>query len=245
MARLNTNAEVFHRLTEVGVVDDVSGGGSSTLAASAAVNAGSISVTASTNFAVNDKIRIARKEYNQITAISGAGPYTFTLKRNLEYAHASGAAVVEVADVPIGEVSSEGVMFDSQTEETPLKVGTQRGVYLYMPGGTDQSFKFSMANFSLENLAETFGLNPATYITGAGTSGNPYILTLNTANFASQPERCWYFIGLREDAMIIRAEFWQAKVYAAQTQVKVTTGEPTLLPINLRTVGIIKIFMNS
>lgn len=244
MPRLNTNAEILHRLTEVGIHDDRSGGGSSTLSSLANAGAGTISVASSTNFATNDFIRIDRTEYNQITNITGAGPFTFTLKRNLEFAHASGAPVVETIDVPIGEVSTDGVMLDSQTEETPLKVGTQRGVYLYVPGATEQKFVFTMMNFSLENVAEAFGINPTT-ITGAGTSGSPYILTLNPANFGTQPERQWYFLGIREDAQFVRCEFWRSKVFAPQTQIKVTTGEAAPVPINLRTIGLIKIFLNT
>lgn len=242
MARLNTSAEILHRLTEVGVTDDKTGTfGSTTTTGAVAVGATVVPFTAVTNFAVNDKVRLGRTEYNEIASIA---TLNVTMKRPLEFAHAIGEAVVEVVDVPIGEVSTDGVMFDSQTEETSLKVGTARGVYLYIPGSTEQKFTFNMVNCSLENFAESFGQNP-TGITGTGTTIDPYILTLNPNNFGTQPERSWYFIGVREDGMFIRGEFWRSKIYAPQTQIKLTTGEPALIPMNLRTVGLIRFFLNT
>lgn len=239
MPRLNTNAEVLHRLTNVGVQDDASGGGSSTLSAGVAAGVSVLPFTAVTNFVATDLIRVGRTEWAKILSIASLN---VTLTRPIEYAHPILDPVVETADVPIGDTTMDGFNWDTQTDETTVKVGTSRNAYLYIPGSIERTLTFQLLNFSLENLAEVFGLNPTSRITGAGTSGNPYILSIDPANFHEQPVRNWFFESLREDGKLIRAEFWQSKVYAAQAQIKVVTGEPTNVPFRLRTVGITKIF---
>lgn len=149
------------------------------------------------------------------------------------------------SDTIIGETSTDGVTYEGQTEETPLKTGTSRGVYLYIPGGVEQTFSFSLVNFSLENVAEAFGLNPSTRITGTGTSIDPYILTMAPNNYSEQPNRLWFAQGLREDGLTVRMEFNSAQIFSPQVQIKVTTGEGALIPFRIRVTGntIVKLWL--
>lgn len=247
MSRLNTNAEVLHKLTEVGYMDDVVGGGSTTLHVAGVVGDATISVHASTNFIVGDFIRIERNEKCEITKIEGASPYTFTLRHVLEYAHPiDTSAVVEIADVPVGETTTDGISYESNTDETPAKVGTQRGIYLYIPGSTEQTLTFALLNFSLENLAMAFGQHDqaaAIAVSGAGSVADPYVLAVTAANYAEQEARVWYAEGMREDAKIVRFEWWNAKIYSPQVTIKVTTGEATPVPLKIRHVGLLKVLM--
>lgn len=143
-------------------------------------------------------------------------------------------------DVVIGETTPDGFSLESNTDETTLKAGTRRDAYLYIPGSTEKTFTFNLVDFSMENLAAAFGQHEAD-ITGAGTVGSPYLLTLNPTTYAEQTARTWFAEGLREDGQIVRAEFASTKVYCPQVTIKVTTGEPTSIPFKLRVMGNISI----
>lgn len=144
---------------------------------------------------------------------------------------------VSGSDVVIGETDTDGIQFSSETEETAVKVGTSRAAWLYIPGANEQTFSFNLISMSLENISEAFGLDPATRITGSGTSGSPYILTLNSANFSEQASRTWFAQGLREDGYTYRFEMPTAQVFCPQVTLKVVTGEPSSVPFKVRVLG--------
>lgn len=110
----NTGAIVFPTatgagwgtVTHVGVYDDlaVTGGGSTTLAADPALGATNFKVTAVTNFAVGDWVRIdsgANREYRKITAVgtAGAGGTGIDVDGAAAIDHANGVAFVEVGNL--------------------------------------------------------------------------------------------------------------------------------------------------
>lgn len=127
-------------------VTGTSGTGSTTLAASSAVNATTVSLTAETGFSVGQVVQIdtnvpatpTTSECRKITAISGSGPYTATLDSALTYAHASGVAVVGVI-TPFTHSIQESVTLSSFTVEKCLG-----GPALY--GGESLQFTGSRVN---------------------------------------------------------------------------------------------------
>lgn len=109
----NTNAVAFAAasgswgtITHFGVYDDnpVAGGGNTTLAADPALGATNFKVTAVTNFAVGDWVRIdtgANREYRRITAVgtSGSGGTGIDVDGATTIDHANGVAFVEVGNL--------------------------------------------------------------------------------------------------------------------------------------------------
>jgi len=97
---------------------DAGGGGSTTLAADAAIGATNIKATAVLNFAVGDWVRInvagALAEYRQLTAVgtAGSGGTGLDFRDPLKKAHLSGVALVETVG-------------DGKTEVTPPVVRRQ------------------------------------------------------------------------------------------------------------------------
>lgn len=70
------------------------------LAALSSIGDGTLSVSDTTYLAVNDWVRIdqySKREWRQITNITGSGPYTLTLNANLAIAHAAGVQVTSYA----------------------------------------------------------------------------------------------------------------------------------------------------
>lgn len=142
------------------------------------------------------------------------------------------------ADVPMGDTDTNGIQWDVSVDETQVKSGMRRDTFLYIPGSAERTFSFSLVNFSLENVADCLGLDPTTRITGAGTSGNPYILSIDPANLTEIASRTWYAQGLREDGWTVRADFPTAQIFAPQVQIKIVTGEPTVIPFRMRVLGV-------
>lgn len=110
----NTAAVTFPAATGAGwgtvshfaVFDDlaIAGGGSTTLAADPALGATNFKVTAVTNFAVGDWIRIdtaGNREYRRITAVgtSGSGGTGIDVDGAVAIAHSSGVAFTEVGNL--------------------------------------------------------------------------------------------------------------------------------------------------
>lgn len=96
----------YGTVTHFGVFDDnaVSGGGNTTLAADPALGATNFKVTAITNFAVGDWVRIdtgANREYRRITAVgtAGSGGTGIDIDGATTIDHANGVAFVEVGNL--------------------------------------------------------------------------------------------------------------------------------------------------
>lgn len=82
------NTGTFHRLVKV-----INGTKTTT---SAAINDTSLSVVSVAQIAVDDWVKVGKygqREFRQVTAITGSGPYTLTLNDGLDKAHDAGVAV--------------------------------------------------------------------------------------------------------------------------------------------------------
>lgn len=244
MARANTNTEVVAEVTEVGVMTDVaSSPGSTTLSAAAAEGATSLSVAAGTNFGNGDKLRLGDRPLIEAAEIeSGGGTTTLTLVSAISDDYASGEAVVEVEDTPIGDLTEEGVSIVYDGGDQAVRSGTRRGAFTYIPS-SDQalSLQFSLLNLSMENFAAHAGLDEASRITGAGTAADPYVMVIREGRYAEVVERIWYFAGVRVDGTIIRVEGNSGKIFAPSGQVQFAQGVPSELPFLVRVLHGVKI----
>lgn len=104
-------------VTHVGIFDDlaIAGGGNTTLAADPALGATNFRVTAVTNFAVGDWVRIdtaGNREYRKITAVgtAGAGGTGIDVDGATLIDHANGVAFTEV-----GNLLLQGALAASKT----------------------------------------------------------------------------------------------------------------------------------
>ena len=246
MARLNTNAEVVAEVTEVGIMDDVSGGGSGTITTSPSAGGRSFDINSATNWTTGDDFRIGDRPNIESGNIELLATLTVTTKSDLTDAYTSGEAIVQVADVPIGDIEEGGIRILVEGGDTAIRSGSQRGIYVFIPSGNEQiSFEFGLLNLSLENWAESVGLDPAAAIAGAGTGVDPYTLTVREDLNAAQPERVWYFQGLRLDAQIVRVEAFAAKIFSPVTTMTFTQGEATVLPFLLRVLHGYRVSLNT
>lgn len=235
MPRLNTSAEVMADVTEVGIMDDVSGGNSSTTTAAIAVNDTSVVVNAAGTWAAADLFRLGDRPYIEAGEIEAFAVLTITTKSGISDAYASGEAVVEIADVIIGDLTEDGITVNHEGGDVAVRSGNRAGVWQYIPSG-DQSitFEFSVLNLSTNNMAEMFGADPDTAILGAGTVADPYVLHVREDLINAQPERIWYFSGARVDGTIVRIQANSGRIFSPQGSIQFAQGSPTSLPFTLR-----------
>lgn len=142
------------------------------------------------------------------------------------------------ASAKIGDLSEGGLSMAVATEEITIKSGSQIETYAYGKGGTEQTMSGELLNVNVNNMAFALGMNEdANNITGAGSSGDPYILVVDPELFGQQAARLYYATGTRVDGQIIRFEATTGRVFAPDFEVVMTQGEAALIPFSLRVSG--------
>ena len=137
------------------------------------------------------------------------------------------------SDNKLGELAEDGLTLDAEAQETEVNSGSQRDVYARLVGRSSQSLSGTLLNLSIPNFAFVFGLDEdAGNITGTGTAGDPYILTVDAEKFGEQPARLYYAQGLRKNGDVIRLEA-TARVRAPAVNTSLAQGQVGGLPFSL------------
>lgn len=138
----------------------------------------------------------------------------------------------------IGDLSEAGLTMAIATEEIQIKSGSQVEIYAYGKGATEQTMSGELLNINVNNYAFAIGMTESTTnITGAGTAGDPHILTVNPELVGQQTARAYYALGTRVDGKIIRFEATTGRVFAPDVTVQITQGEAAMIPFSLRVTG--------
>jgi len=146
------------------------------------------------------------------------------------------------SDNKIGDLSDSGLSFSVSTNEIQIASGSQIEIYAYAKGATDMNMSGELLNINVNNMAFALGLDEdAANIGGAGTSGDPYELTVDPEKIGEQAARTYYGLGTRVDADIVRFEASTARVFAPDFELTMTQGEAALIPFTLRITGTWKV----
>lgn len=202
MARKLNNAQLWNALGTVGVMrEKTSTHGSSTLDGAHAAAAATITVIAATNFGDGDLIRIGSGNTMEVHAQVGApAGQVLTLQNPLEYAHASGEVVVELAKTVLGDTDDDGVSSDAEGDFAAVYGATRRMVLAFRGGHHAPTISFNLREFALENLAFALGMTEAS-ILGAGSAVDPYRLVQNPEKFGLALDQIVYFTGVLHDTV--------------------------------------------
>lgn len=214
--------------------------GSSTLAAAAAAGASTLSVTASTNFANGDPIRIGsgeETELNKISgAITGAGPYSFPLETPLVYAHASGDVVVEQIVYDIGDPTADGVTISYAGESTDIFVATKRLTYATLTGFVDATGGFSFPGVSIYNIALATGALLAKVV-GSGTQAAPYQYASDGTEFSGDTNMSLIVVGTLMDGTTMQAQLFAVDFDYTGITFALTRGQNAAVPVRVTGAG--------
>lgn len=224
---------VIKQLSKVFLVLDNTGTfGSTTLSAAAAVGATSLTVTAITNFASGDLIRVGAGEEMELAQITGApsGNTINLVSPGLVYAHAIGEAVVEQTAFDLGDIEAGGVGISFAGESTDIQVATKRLAFTTLRGFLEASVEFSLPTFTLPNLAIAAGILQST-IRGVGTAADPTELTTDGQEFAGVANASIVAVGTKYDGTYIRAELWGVDFDYTGVNFGLTRGQLAAVPI--------------
>lgn len=205
--RLNTAAELWNFLSEVGVIVDVSAGQSTTTDTAAAAGDALLSVVSETGFLAGDLIRVGSGETLEVHEVEAVSAGQIDLKATLEYAQASGVAVVEQVKINLGHASEAGVTWNVTEDVFEIRASTTKLVLSRRTTGITETIGWSGILWNLSNIAIAFGVDESN-VGGAGTSADPYFFRVNPDELNTLLNASLYARGSREDGDIIEMRGW-------------------------------------
>lgn len=201
MARRNTNAELWKRVSAVGIFRDTSGGDSTTVAGTAPSAGDTTFDVASgdgSNYAADDYVRIGGAGDNlEVVKIEGVTTDTITTVSPLAFDHAVGEAVADVTSTTLGDITEDGVTQEVQPTRNEIASAIKYTPYGFLLARVNQRVSFTIENISKENLAAAFG--KAESFGGAGTSADPYVTHIRGEDVASEDVPAVWFTGVMKN----------------------------------------------
>lgn len=206
-ARLGTAAELFNYLSEVGIIKDVSAGASTTSDTAAAAGDVIISVVSETGFVQGDFVRIGSGENLEVHEVEAVSAGQIDLVSPLEYAQASGVAVVEQEKIDMGHASEGGVQWSVAEDIFEVRASTSALVLSRRTTGITENISFNGILWNLSNVANAFGVDESDVV-GAGTAADPYAFRVNPDELNTLLNASLYARGVQENGDILELRGW-------------------------------------
>ena len=227
--------KVLKQLSQVLLVRDSTGTfGSTTIgAAGAAKGQTVIPVPSTTNFGLNDLVRVGSGETMEIGVVASFVANTsITLADNLTYDHVPGEAVVEQTAWDLGDVTDGGVDVNGNAQTTDVGVATKRLAYTILNGYTDLTAAFGLPSPALYSLCAALGIDFAK-ITGAGTAASPYALVTDGSEISGAQNQSLIAIGVAMDGSVLRVELWGIDVDYTGFSMPLARGQLASVPVKV------------
>lgn len=242
MSRQNDGPELFKRLDSLQVFRQVSGGGSTTLAAAATAQATTLNLTTNTGFTAADPVIVSGDGGVELNAISATTPITAVpLVYKLGRAQALGATVVEAVAASLAHITEDGIDFGGNQSLDPIYSALSSAAIAYLYGNTEYEGAFTLQGFNIQNFHTWMGITEAE--TGAGSSADPFQGVIHGALMATQGIQCLRATGVRHDGKNVIVDFNDAKI-APSGQTKLARSQGSgFLPCTFKcTSAIIRIW---
>lgn len=234
MARLNSNEELWVACSEMGIIRDVAAGASTATDAAASAGDTTLSVLDETGFSADDLIRVGGGSTMEIMKVASTAAGEITLADELVFDHESGAAVVEVSKVNVGDVSDDGITRDNEVETTEIRAATQAGTYASLVTNVNGRVSANLLCHSMENLMLSLGIDEAN-IRGTGAVADPYIADLTFDQIGTLANHACYFTGALNDGTTVEIQGWGVEFEGNQSITYVRGGSVTLpLAMNVK-----------
>lgn len=157
--------KTFDALSEAGVFIDTGVGTS--LSATFAAGATSISTTGNLGLVAGDWLRIGADdvaEFHQVESQTGVGPYTVTLRTPTYRAHTTSAVQKQLL-TPFAAISTDGATMEVGGSVESIRIATRRLSIGTKPGPAPIALRFGVIDVTLANLARALGI-PQSKIVG-------------------------------------------------------------------------------
>lgn len=231
--------KTFDTLTGLHLMMDMpSGGGNTTLSALAAKGATSFGLTAATNFAIGDDIRVGSGETLEIVRISNLVSTTVTPAKPLKFDHASGEAVVEQASISLGVPEADGVKLNIPAELQDRFSAIQRSAYGTLVGYVDLGISWQFMAVTADVFAYALGL-PRSSILGDGTAAiqtgtvGPRLFTTDGLTVGALANTSVIATGTLQDGSYVRAEMYNVSFDPTGLSTTFSRGQPANVPVKL------------
>jgi hypothetical protein len=230
--------KVLNRLSSVYMVRDKTGtAGSTTLSGAEAAGQTALSITAGTNFADGDTIRVGSGNEMELKVIaSGGGTTTITVGTPLVYDHASGDPVVEQTVYDLGDITDAGATVRWQGPGVDVAVATKRLVFQTIPGFVSCGIEFALPYVTANAYAVALGGDLADVL-GSGTTAAPSQFASDGNEFNEANNVSFIAIGTLFDGTVIRAELWSANADYTGVETQFTLGQHAQVPCKFRAAG--------
>lgn len=202
--------------------------GDTTLTANAARDAATVPFAAVTNFAANDPIAIIGDGGTELNSYVSTATLVVTLGRKLVLAQTSGARVLEMEALALGDIAEDSVRFTGASSSTPIPAATSRTPIGYLSNPGELGFAFGLLSYDYRSLALAFGMNELE--TGAGSASDPYQFSIGRDDVAAHGLLCFRGRGVRTDGKIVEVDFLDCTI---DVSADVNISGKTVRPINV------------
>lgn len=232
-------------------VDRASGHLNTTLAASALAGATTVTLTAGTNGANGDDIRIGTGETMELCRIaSGGGTTSLTLAKPLKYDHANAEAVVGQEALNLGVPEADGVRFNFNGESTDVFSAVSRLAFGVINGYVNLGLAWRFPFLTVDALAMAYGI-PRAKVIGNGTlavqsgTAGPRLFTSDGVTFGAIQNVNGVFTGLLNDGSHFKMDCYNLTFDPTAVSVTVSRGALTTVPARALCSGAAADFTNS
>lgn len=211
MPRLNTNSELYRKITSVEMVLLQTGTiFDQTTAGSTAKSNATIAVPAITNATANDPLFIIGANYQEINQINGTPATTLPLVHKTAAIHPAGTRVVEARILTLGRVEVNGFTITPSQQESIIEAADVDTPVQTTKGTLELSYSFGLLGYNAQNLLNALGYEDNE--TGAGSAADPYQATIGDPNSTLLSIVGFRVRGIRYDGQLIMHDFTNCSV---------------------------------
>lgn len=217
------------------MIDLPTGGGSTTLSAAATKGSTTLALTAATNFAIGDDIRVGSGEKYELVRIQNLVSTTVTTAKPLLFDHPSAEPVVKQGSLQAGVPEADGVRFAVNVESTDVFNALQRLGWGVIRGYGDLTLAWRFMAFTADALAIALGI-PRTEVFGDGTAAaqtgtvGPRLFTSDGVNMAAAINYAAVVTGKLNDGSHVKMTFHALSFDPTAVTFTLSRGQPTLIP---------------
>lgn len=201
-----------------------------------------VTVTAETNFAIDDDVVMDDGNVLEIGNVEATAAGQLTMKSNLHFTHASGAIVKELLRIDLGDVTEDGVVDSFSGGMTVHNSGLRHGPWDATLGHSEHEMEFSILNATLDNWLLAMGLVEGTDSGGTGTNADPWHVDIDPERIFKALQQSAKALNGRVPAVYIKGEYintgeifevqwWSCKYGGGDQGFTIVKGDaPTIIP---------------
>jgi hypothetical protein len=226
----------FNVLTALYVfLDKASAPASTTLSVTAAKGAATFTVTSPTGITSGKDIRVGSGETLELVRVDSVAGSVVTAVKPLQYAHASGEAVVEQEALNLGVPEADGFRIRYAGETTDIFSAVSRLAFGVLTGYVDLGASWRWPFVTTDAVAMALGI-PRANVIGSGTAAQqtgtagPRMFTTDGALFGTLQNCIVVATGTMNDGSHVKIDLWNVTFDPTAMSIQIARGQLTTVP---------------